>query len=99
MIGTTNLHEETVEVRLLNLIQPPATILGRVVPAVRGCTDKCTRWPAVTEVDPVHDDDLIDDAADLARHLGALHLNLISEVAIELVGQLFENSDEHDVLA
>ena len=42
---------------------------------------------------------LVDDGADLARDLGALHLQAMFDKSAEVVGDFFENADEHDVLA
>src|SRR6516164_10542929 len=84
--------------RLFDLIEPAATVFGRKAPLIRLIADKCTRRLAVTEIDPVHHDEFIDDAADLARHFGAFHLHLKPERAIEFVEHPFEDADENDVL-
>jgi hypothetical protein len=61
--------------------------------------DKGADRLVVTEIDPLHHDEFVDDAANLARHLRALHLNLESVVAVKLVGDFFEDADKDDVFA
>src|SRR5215831_4255529 len=84
--------------RLFDLAEPAAAIFAGVVPLIRLVADKCARRLAVAEIDPIHHDELVDDAADLARHLGALHLDLKSERAIEFVRHLFKDADKDDML-
>src|SRR5262249_17392246 len=85
--------------RLFDLAEPAAAILGRKSPPVRrGANEPALRLFAAFEIDPVHYDEFVNDAADLARHFGALHLDLESERAIEFVEHLFEDADENNML-
>jgi hypothetical protein len=85
-------------VRLLDLIEAAGTVFAGVEPAIGGCADKgARRFIAAVELDPVHDDDFVNDGADLARDLCAFHLHLKAERAVEVVGQLLKDGDEDDM--
>lgn len=80
------------------MFKPTASILRGIVPRVWLIADKRADRLVIAEVDELHHDELIDDAADLARHLGALHLKPEFDEAIEIVRYSFENADKDDVL-
>src|SRR5260221_2160771 len=83
---------------LFDLLKPAGPILGRVPPRIRRCAHERTRRLAVAEVDPVHRDNLIDDARQLPAGLAAFQLNLEFR-AVEFVRNLFEDGDENDALS
>src|SRR6516162_7953764 len=64
--------------RLLNLLEPASAIFGGVAPGVRRRAHEGACWRAVAEVDPLHRDDLVDDAGQLAASLASLDLRLPS---------------------
>ena len=72
--GTDQFGDQFTEVWLLDLFEPSSAILRRVVPGIGRGTDERARRLAVAEVDPVHGDDLVDDAGQLTAGLRALHL-------------------------
>ena len=84
--------------RLFDLFEPTASILRGIVPRVWLIADKRADRLVIAEVHELHHDELIHDAADLAQHLGALHLKPEFDEAIEIVRYSFENADKDDVL-
>src|SRR4051794_10336674 len=83
--------------RLLDLLEPTGAVLRRIIPAIRSRAHERAHWDAVAEIDPVHRDDLVDDAGELTTSLGPFHLQ--RELgAIELIDDLFEDANEHDGL-
>ena len=90
--------DELSEVRRLGLIELSAAILGWVAPWIRRRAYEATGRVLIVELKEVHHDDLVDDGADLARHLGALHLEAVLDEAVEVVDDLLEDDDEDHVL-
>src|SRR4051794_5218721 len=83
--------------RLLDLLEPTGAVLRRIIPAIRSRAHERAHWDAVAEIDPVHRDDLVDDAGELTTSLGPFHLQREFD-AIELIDNLFEDADKHDGL-
>ena len=72
--GLVSLLNKFAEMRLLDLVEAAAAILRGPVPLVRRGADEAARQHAVAEVDPVHGDDLVEDAGQLAPGAGAFEL-------------------------
>jgi hypothetical protein len=84
--------------RLLDLFESAAPILRGVLPRIWRGADEGSRRRAVAEVDPLHGDDLIDNARQLAPGLSAFELWLPGR-DVEIVCESFQDCDEDDVLA
>ena len=74
LAGANQLGDDLAEVRLLDLLEPASAIFRWISPRIRGRAHEGAHWLAVAEIDPVHRDDLVDDAGKLARGLRAFHL-------------------------
>src|SRR5262249_26235677 len=89
--------EQLAEMRLFDLLKSPAAVFCRVCPLVRLRADEGAHGLAVAEVDPVHGDDLVDNAGELAAGLRAFHLKAEFS-ATELVDDALEDANKDDVL-
>src|SRR5690625_3148443 len=91
-----DLVEQPPEMRLLDLLEPARTILGRVAPWVRsGADQRAILLPLICR-EGLHCDDLIDDAGQLAADLGALDLRHPVLAAVIILA-LIKDADEDDV--
>src|SRR6266542_4707378 len=98
--GRNKLGDQFAEVRRLELLEPAATILGRVAPRIGRGANEGANGPAVAvEVDKLHGDDLVDDPWQFARGLLPLELRSPLDKTVELVGDAFKHGDEDDVLS
>src|SRR6516225_1634161 len=93
-----NFGDELAEIGRLGLVELSAAIFGWESPGVRRRTHETADRVAIVELKEIHHDDLVDDGADLARHLGTLHLEAVLDEAIEVVDDSFEDDDEDHVL-
>src|SRR5262245_48172222 len=85
--------------RLLQQLELSGSIAGRITPRVRRPTYEGTyRRLAVTKVDEIHRDDLINDAGKLTRGLLTFDLDRPLR-ALKFVEDLFEDANEDHVLA
>jgi hypothetical protein len=98
-LALDDLRQQSAEVRLLDLVEAAGTVFAREIPGIWRTTDKAAHWVVATvKLDPIHDDEFIDDGTDLARDLGAFHLDLKAKRALEVVDQLLEMADKNNVL-
>src|SRR5262249_31746519 len=91
-LSVENFGEQLAEVRRLGLIKLSAAIFRRVSPRIRRRAHESAGQLVIGEVEKFHDDDLIDDGADLARHFCAFHLESEFDEAAEVVGDFFEDA-------
>src|SRR5690625_1033614 len=90
-----DLVEQPPEMRLLDLLEPARTILGRVAPWVRsGADQRAILLPLICR-EGLHCDDLIDDAGQLAADLGALDLRHPVLAAVIILALIKDRSEEH----
>ena len=94
--GLRELVKKFAEIRRLELLEPAAAILGRIIPAVRRCADKRARQGTVAVINPVVSDDFVDDGWQFASGASAFKLQAMFGV-IEVVENGFEHTKEHDV--
>ena len=92
------LADKFAEVRFLDFLEPATAVFCWPAPLIRRRAHKRARRLAVAEIDPLHGDDLIDDAWQFAAGFAAFQLDL-KFAAIELVGNLFEDRDENHALS
>src|SRR5262249_14399927 len=93
-----NFGEQPTEMRRLSFVEPSAAILGRKAPRIRRFAHKAAGRLVIAKVEEIHHDDFVDDGADLARNLRALHLEAVLDEAVEVVGDLFEVDAEAHIL-
>src|SRR5262245_56504929 len=93
-----NFGDELAEVRRLGLVEFSATVLGWKSPRIWCRADETAGRIAIVELKEIHHNDFVDDGADLARHLGTLHLKAILDEAVEIVGDPLEDDDKDHVL-
>ena len=106
MRGRVDLGEELAEVGRLGHVEAAGAVLGRQAVGVAGLADEAPLGGLVVEhvaavgvaAEEVHREHLVDDAGQLARGLGALHLRLPGD-GVELVGDLLQHADEDHRLA
>src|SRR5262249_16532863 len=93
-----NFGEQPTEMRRLSFGEPSAAILGRKAPRIRRFAHKAAGQFVIAKVEEIHHGDFVDDGADLARNLRALHLEAVLDEAVEVVGDLLKDDDEDHVL-
>jgi hypothetical protein len=94
----SELGNQLAEMRLLDLLEPTGAVLRRIIPAIRSRAHERAHWDAVAEINPVHRDDLVDDAGEFAGGLGAFHLQR-KFMAVEFVSYPLEDADKHHGLS
>src|SRR5436190_5234544 len=94
--GAGKLDDQLAEVRLFDLVEPAGAVFGGKAPRIRRSAHEHPYRIAVSEIDELYGDDLIDDARKLPAGFGAFTLQLPAG-DIEIVDHLFENADEDHV--
>src|SRR5262249_34407311 len=74
LTGAGQLFDQLAEMRLLDLIEAASAVLGGIVPGIGQRANEGAHRCTIPEVDPLHGDDLVDDAGQLAAGARALYL-------------------------
>src|SRR5262245_53748967 len=82
----------------LDLVESAGAVFRRVTPAIGRRADEGARWLiAAVELHPIHDDEFVDDRANLAWDLAACHLRLKAKRAIKVVGERLKDANEDNM--
>src|SRR5262249_55669708 len=82
----------------LGLTEATRAILGRIIPTVRRVANEAADGRlSVAEIQPFHNDELVDDGGNLARDFGALRLEVVTDKSAEFVRRSLKDARVDDV--